>query len=417
MKTTQCFIKWALVVAMTMCSCTSSDNEPEINEIGREEIALSRAQKDLIDNETKFAFDFLKAVNEQAALEGKSNFVISPLSMARNLSMLACGATDGTLESILKILHLDNESSIEELTNLNRYLYDALMVADKKTELKISNSFWYDKNFPVKQSYLDLIGSNYNARSKKVDMSSTKTVTEINNWIKESTKGKIVDYFNSNDISDWTDFVLLDATYFKGTWRFSLDEKNTKAMTFFNKGVREVKVPTMNRTDYVMTRVGGDDNATMLELNYGNRAFSMFLIMADEGYDINDIIREFDFNRWCALKNTSRELAVKFSLPKFNVKYEPDLTDALKGLGLSCVTPNLNNMTNSKIDGLKIGQSSSIEVDESGAIFASTTSTVNDLSSFIPTNREYIHINRPFIFLIEEFSTGAIICAGKVEEL
>lgn len=315
MKTTQYLIKMAIVVVVSLCSCTMTDDEPGMGNTVREEIPLSRSQKDIIDSESRFAFDLLKAVNEQAILDGNSNFVISPFSLSRNLSMLACGANDETLQSILNVLHLDNETSIDELNDFNRYIYNALVVADNKTELKVSNSFWYNKGFPVKQSFLELIGSNYDARSKQVDMSSPNTTSEINKWIKESTKGKIVDHFIPGEISGQTNFVLLDATYFKGTWRFSLDEKDTKEMIFFNKGVRGVKVPTMNRKEYMKAIIGGDENVTMLGLDYGNGAFSIYLIMADAGYDINDIIGEFDIDRWKSLKESSRKSNMKFSLP------------------------------------------------------------------------------------------------------
>lgn len=417
MKISQCFISILMIASAMICSSCSSD-EPEQGK-ERQEIPLSRSQKEYLDNETKFAFDFLKAVNQQEKGGSNGNFIISPLSMARDLSMFACGASGHTLKSVLDVLHMDAGASIEELNNLNHTLLDALLVADNKVTLNVNNSFWYGTDFPVKNSFKKVIEQSYNANSSQVNFAEKSTCNVINNWISKSTKGEIQDFFEPSEINDLTKFVLLDAVYFKGNWEFKINERNTEPMVFYNHGTYALKVPTMNVYN-VTTTLGGDETVTLIQLPYGNSAYSMYLIMADEGYDINDVITEFDYERWKELKETTISKDLKLSIPKFEIKYKPNLEEVIESLGLSCNSPELGNMCEGSptVDYLRIKQGSSIKVDETGSIITTTTSISGmDMLPGPPANVEYIHINRPFIFLVEEYSTGAILFAGKVVEL
>lgn len=420
MKIAQCIISVLMVMSALICSSCSSDEPAQNKE--RQEIPLSRSQKEYLDNETRFAFDFLKAVN-QKELEGKNgNFVISPLSMARDLSMLACGASGNTLDQVLSILHLDTNASIEELNGLNKTLLDALLVADSKVTLNVNNSFWYGVDFPVKDSFMKTIKQNYNAPSTQVNFVEESTCNTINDWISKSTKGEMQGFFESMDFDNNIRFILLDAIYFRGNWSFTLKEEDTRPMEFYNHGTTATDVPTMNSKSFPSI-LGGDESVTMVKLPYGNEAYSMYIIMADEGYDINEVITEFDYERWKLLKETSVSQQFKFSFPKFEIEYKPDLEEALELLGLNRNYPLLENMQDflvdpNPIDYLIIRQGNSIKVNETGSIITTTTVVAGaEYMSPPPPHVEYLHINRPFIFLVEEYSTGAILFAGKVVEL
>ncbi|MCM1076950.1 MAG: serpin family protein [Bacteroides sp.] len=404
-------IAFAVVSAVAMCSCSSE--EPAVKDTPRAEIKLSRSQQAYVDSESRFAFDFFKAVNQKEIASTNSNIVISPLSMARDLSMLACGATDETLESIMRMLHIGDGGSVDELNELNRTLLDALLNADNQVALTVANSFWYSNAFTVKESYLNTIRADYNAESKEVDFKNASTEETINNWCKIATKGVIQNIFNQLESSDYIRFMLLDATYFHGDWSKKFPEENTKSQTFYNNGVTETKVATMSRTGNCA--VGGDDKTTVLQLNYGNEAYSMYFVMADEGNDINDIISDLNLDKWNDLKNSMHVNEYKIFIPKFNISYKPDLTKIMEDMGMTTASPKLPNMSNQYIDILEIKQKAAITVDESGTE-AAGVSTITGME-YLPGIKGEIHINRPFMFLIEEYSTGAILFAGKIVEL
>ncbi|MCM1076951.1 MAG: hypothetical protein NC411_06290 [Bacteroides sp.] len=404
---------FAVVSFVMMCSCTS--DEPAVKDTPRAEIKLSRSQQEYVDNESRFAFDFLKAVNQQEIKESSGNIAISPLSMARDLSMLGCGATDETLESILHILHIDNDGSIDDLNELNRSLLNSILNADNRVTLTVSNSFWYDIEFPVKESYTNLLSECYNAISGQVNFREASAVDTINSWCKNSTNGLIHDIFHRFMDTSFIKFALIDATYFNGKWVEKFKPTN-KPMPFYNYSGKIKNVQTM--VNYHYYNVGGDDKVSIVQIPYGNEAFSMYFIVADEGYDINDIISDIDFDKWNELKKSLiiSNKEIKAYIPKFSIVYNPDLEHVFQTMGLSCNDPKLYNMSDCDIQLLNIYQKNSIKIDEDGTEAAVVTIEGNGITSFGPDYKE-IHIDRPFLFLIEEYSTGAILFAGKVVEL
>lgn len=399
---------------LVLCGCTSSDDEPAINEMPRSEISLSRSQQENLNNESRFAFDFLKAVNSREETGENLNIAISPLSMARDLSMLACGASDNTLDEILKVLHLEKNASIEELNALNCQLLEGLLKADNNVTLTVSNSFWYEKNHSIKNSYTKMIEDNYRAVCNKVDFKSSSILETINKWSENSTNGIITDMLNPEDLI-YAKFILLDAVYFKGYWSTMFSEKLTMPMPFYNSDDIVKDVETMNGN--VLCGIGGDETTTVLQVPYGNKAFSMYFCMADEGNDINDIISQLTFEKWTLLKSSLITKGLTISIPKFEISFNPQLEDVMTELGLQCGNPKLSNMSDREVEVLKIRQKSCVKIDESGAEAASVSAIIGGETLARPTEIENVKINRPFVFLIEEYSTGAILFMGKVERL
>lgn len=408
-------LKASMIAVVVLCSCQSSD-EPEIVDTPRAEIPLSRSQKELVDNESRFAFDFLKAVNVKQTIDGDANLIISPLSMARDLSMLLCGATDETRQSLLKVLHLQDDCSIDELNNINNTMLKALLSADNKVTLEVANSFWYGKDFPVKDSYINTLKTNYNAKSTEIDFGASDAYEIINGWCAQSTHGMIKEIISMMDLAFHPHFILLDAVYFKGNWAYVIDPENTRDMAFYNNDSIPTNVSTMTTSCYTM--VGGDEKVTVLAMPYGNKAYSMYFVMADEGNDINDVISELDFDKWTALKRGMFEKNIEVSIPKFDIDYYPILTEVFESLGLICENPNLPYISDRSSELIDIKQHSAIKVDETGAKAAATSAViVGDGAYFDRTEIENVNINRPFVFLIEEYSTNAILFAGKVVKL
>ncbi|MCM1355378.1 MAG: hypothetical protein NC212_03125 [Staphylococcus sp.] len=399
---------------MAFFSCTSSDDEPAVSKKPRTEIPLSRSQQTYVDNESRFAFDFLKAVNQEEIAGNNINFAISPLSMARDLSMFANGASGETLDAVMRMLHMGEGESVAELNELNSILLQALLDADSDVALNVANSFWYSDKFPVKESYMDMIRTHYNAAVEQVDFLDNSTVGKINGWCKEATDGVIKNIFPYNFIDPTTKFMLLDAVHFKAAWPVKF--VSTQDESFFNYGNSEVKVATMNQR--LAVNIGGDERTTVVQLPYGNRAISMYVVMAEEGHDINDVISGLDLDKWMELKESLYIRDVDILIPKFNINYNPDLKEVMSNMGLDCNrTVEIENMTDDKsATGLEIKQYTSVKIDESGAEVATVSNISGGYGSPGP-NENRIHINRPFIFIIEEYSTNAILFVGKVVRL
>lgn len=103
--------------------------------------------------------------------------------------------------------------------------------------LNSANAVYLDKNLDVVSSYKENVQDLYRARVKDVDFATEnqKIVQEVNDWVKDNTNGKIDMLVDELDPS--TVLVLLNAVYFKGTWKTKFEESKTRPQKFYNSGL------------------------------------------------------------------------------------------------------------------------------------------------------------------------------------
>ena len=109
------------------------------------------------------------------------NTLVSPLSVLTALAMTQNGAEGKTLSEMQKVLGgLDRDT-------LNAYMNAYLAaVAGKDSALKCANSIWVGSKLDVKRAFLQKNADFYSAQAYKADFTSTRTVKEINSWVRLS---------------------------------------------------------------------------------------------------------------------------------------------------------------------------------------------------------------------------------------
>ena len=73
----------------------------------------------------------------------------------------------------------------------------------------------------------------------------------------------------------------------------------------------------------------------MVDLPYGNGAYSMTVVLPDEGKDVDQVLASLDAAEWSDAIGRMAEMQMYLSLPRFKLEYEKGLNDALKALGMS----------------------------------------------------------------------------------
>ena len=165
-----------------------------------------------------------------------------------------------------------------------------------------------------------------------------------------------------------------------------------------------------------------NESFALAEFAFGNEAFSMVVLLPNEGCTLEESLQKFKAKYWAEyLENRKGKIAdLIISFPRFEVKYEADLVEAMKGLGITDIfdqnKANFSKMTPNNIFINLLKQSSRIKVDERGCEAAVTTVVSGMLGSPYAEEVEF-NMNRPFAFLIKEESTGTILFMGKVTEL
>lgn len=378
-------------------------------------IELRSVEKEMVHSDQHFAFDFFARVFEEEAISEDNDFMVSPLSLSMALSMTRNGAVGETEKAIQQALQMGDYSS-EDINRYYKKLKEALLQTDPTTKLSIANAIFSNKNVPVHADFLNINQTYYGAKVQSVDFSNSATADLINKWASDQTNGLIKKVIDNTDPFDL--MYLLNAIYFKGIWTTPFNAKNTIEYPFNREDDTSIEVKMMRqKSRFQYTE---DQYLQMVQLPYGNKAFSMIVLLPKEGGALKEIVSVVrKDNYWPALKSSLREAEVDLSLPKFKTEYSKKLNDVLTNMGMGIAFTDGADFTGianapAKISFVK--QDTYISMDESGTEAAAVTTVGVGLTSMPMEPKSVIfNADRPFLYIIQENSTGAILFMGAVK--
>ena len=402
------------IMALSFSGIISCSSDSDVDGHERlpdaEPIVLELKEKAVSDN--AFAIDLFKTTY---GLTDESNVFVSPLSVNMALSMTLNAARNTTLDEMKEALRAKNYT-VDEINKHNKSLREALEAVDKSTTLSIANSIWYHNAITIENEFISVNKNNYDAEVKAVDFRSSNTVVQINDWVSAKTNKKIPEIINELSQDDLV--CLINAIYFKGIWREKFDKNATKDEDFYSEdGVSMGKVKMMSQTQNFP--YSEDDNCGYLMMPYGNGAFSMIVMLPNEGKTIDDVISNLNSASWNEAMYMDRyEVNLRFPRFKVECSYEMHKT-ILPEMGM--ITPFSDNadfsgMTPDKmaVRISKVVHKTFVEVNEEGTEAAAVTAVVVGPTSIGPGSIINYVVNKPFAFAIRENSTGVLLFIGKI---
>jgi len=391
------------------CKKEKTDNTPgEFKQVN-----LTEKQQQLINTSNTFGFEFFKKVNEISGSD--ANMMVSPLSVSMALGMTRNGAAGGTLEAMTNTLGFAGMSDTD-INESYKYIIETFTALDPKVKLQIANSIWYRNTFNVEQPFIQANQQYFDASVTPLDFSSPTAVQTINNWVNDKTNKlipEIIDQIPAEAV-----MYLINAVYFKGQWRFQFEKDKTQQKSFYLSDGTEVQTPAMSQHETLPYIKGSGFEAIELPYNQGN--FVMLILLPNADKTVNDIIPLLSLENW----NTWSELFVnrdiELQLPKFKYDYDekqmkPILSDM--GMGVAFDPWNADFTHINSNGGLYISRvlhKTYIATDEEGTEAAAVTAVEVGVTSVGPDQPYYFTIDRPFVYFIQEKSTGTILFIGAV---
>ena len=373
-------------------------------------VDLTLKQKEVVDSANAFAFDLFRPIIEEA--DGGENLMVSPFSITSALSMVLNGAAGETFNAVRHTLRYD-EQTLEEINETYLKLMEDMVPVDPRVTMEIANSVWVEKRLTVKQPYIDALKAWYLAEARNIDVSDPGAVDLVNGWIEDKTHDKIQDMLDylSPDLA----MLLINAIYFNGKWRYQFDEKETSDKPFYVTPDAPVNVLMMyQKENFAVTRT---DNATLVELPYGQGNYTMVVMLPDEGVSLPVAASTLNSKNWSQwmqrLSYATSE--VQLSLPKFEYEYRRTLNDDLQSMGMGIAFTETADFSNISDQGILISRvlhQTYIKTDEEGTEAAAATVVEFEFTS-MPDNT-IVNINRPFLYFIRESTTGTIVFMGQV---
>ena len=411
-------ILFTTVIGISLASsCDKNDVEAPSGELPDPiQINLRSAEQVILKTDQSFAFAFFDKVFEEESVAEDPNFMVSPLGLSMALAMTLNGAAGDTKTAMQEALLWSDFPDNEAINSYYKKLNEALLKTDPSTRLSIANAIFTNQSVTINPDFINTNQTWYDATVQRVDFSNSATTAVINQWASDHTNGlikKVIDKTNYNDL-----MYLLNAIYFKGIWTKEFDVKNTTKKTFTGEDGTIQQVDMMKqKATFSYTE---DQTLQMVQLPYGNKAFSMMVLLPKEGMKLKDVLtasRQSDY--WSDLKSGLRAAEVDLFLPRFKTEYSKYLNEILTKMGMGIAFSDAADFTGitdipARISFVK--QDSYISTDESGTEAAAVTTVGIELTS-MPSEPQRVIFNaeRPFIYIIQENSTGAILFMGAVK--
>ena len=406
-----------VLLALSACSSTKKISDNKSNdivsmtteeEIDPEFMVLSDAQYDLVKRNNNFALNLF------SEMKGVGSNVVSPMSVTYLMAILANGAEASTREEIMDAIGA-KDFDIDEMNAFYAYLIRRAKTADKQTTLNIANYIALNKEFKLKKKFASTIADSYQGAVESLDFTNPESTKRINGWCSEHTNNMIptiIDQVESSAVA-----YILNAIYFNGTWTDKFDKNNTKKEQF-NGYTRDIMyVDMMHRNaKYYYTL---NDVYSAVTLPYGSGAYSMTVILPNEGKFITDLTKTLNADTIASLRRNMEECLVDLKLPRFTTEMKLPLKGIVAKLGapsmFDATRADFSSFANGNVYVSEMLQKAKIEVSEEGTKAAAVTMGMVKLTSMRPQEprRVDFHCDRPFVYMIQDNYTGAILFMGQ----
>lgn len=304
----------------------------------------------------------------------------------------------------------------EQLNQRAKRMLDQLSSANCGVQLEIANSLWANKDKPMRAQFVSDSMKSYSARAAALDFADPAAPGQINAWVNHCTHGKIPTVVQSLDQSGAA--VLLDAVYFKGMWDNKFDKEGTKEKPFKLASGEKILHPRMIREGqfkYSETR-----DFQLVALPYQGNDVTAHVLLPKRS--LAGFVRQLSLASWrgwvsdCDLREGTLEL------PRFKFDNDYDLIPMLKSLGITKAFTDAADFRRLG-DKLYVGQAAHktfVKVNEEGTEAAAVTTIYALTLGIEPPHKEpppfKMIVDRPFLFVILEDTTGAILFIGAIND-
>jgi serine protease inhibitor len=382
--------------------------------------AAPPASVDVAAADNAFGFRLLNAVRKT---NPSGNVVLSPVSVALNLSMVVNGAGGQTAQEMLAALSLRG-SNLDAINTANAKLIKVIRTPANSITLSVANSLWVDsRRATLQPDYVKRTQAWYDAEMSDLDFSNPGAATRINSWASKETHGRISKVIDRIDPADLV--LLLNAVYFKGQWTHKFDKAQTQQRDFTLAGgtVKQVsRMAQSGRFDYFET-----PRLQAIRLSFGDGDLVMEVLLPAKSSSLDALEAELTAEQWTGWQAQYAPHSGTIELPRFELKSNYRLNEPLQALGMTRAfhpdAGQLTGMFSSAPGQLHAGsffissvlQSTYWKVDEEGSEAAAVTTTGIRASAVARPEQPFrMIVDRPFFCAIEDRRSGALLFVGAI---
>lgn len=344
------------------------------------------------------------------------NVVISPVSLMGAFGVVSSGARGETRTAILNSLGLPQADTLNaDLGGLLRMLE----VEDGATTLSVANAVWVQRDFSLNPAFVQTAERDYGAQARTVDFqrSPQQAADEINAWVSGETRARIPELITASSINDATRLIVTNAVYFLGDWLHPFNASSTSEETFRLVDGSTTPIPLMFQRGSF--RLLETDQFQAIDLPYDDARLSMTVLLPRKPNDLLALEAGLDagLQGWLTRLDAEQPRTVQLYLPKIETALNYELVPQLTALGMGVAFTPAADFRGIADAPMAIGQvvhKTFLRIDEKGAEAAAATGIAIEVTSAPATPPPIFRADHPFLFLIRDRETGAVLFLGRI---
>jgi serpin B len=363
-----------------------------------------------------FGIDLYARLREQ-----EGNVFISPHSISSALAMTMAGARGRTEAQMRSTLGFGIMSDLSA-EKLGEAFGKIGKVEGKSCELSSANAIWMQHRYPFQPDFVSALHGSWGAEAEGLDFEHgpESARQRINGWVEEKTHDKVKELIGPDVLSSDTRMVLTNAIYFQGRWATRFKKERTRIEPFHLANGKETRVPLMCLSaDDAEGKVGHarTEEASVVELPYEGGELSFVAMMPNDPASFAAFEKSLTAEKVAALLGKiARSPEVEVYLPRFEMMWSGRLEKTLAAMGIEDLfesgKADLSGIsTAEKLHVSAVVHKTFLHVDEEGTTAAAATGVAIDKCMAVPPT--IFRADRPFIFMIRNVKTGALLFLGR----
>ncbi|XP_062341686.1 pigment epithelium-derived factor isoform X2 [Osmerus eperlanus] len=346
-----------------------------------------------------FGYNLFRALASQ---DPKANVFLAPISVSEVMTQLAMGASERAQRQLFRALRYHSLQDPQLHQTLKELLRS---VSGPRKGLSTAARIYLARRIRVKPEFFSLVEKQYGVRPKAM-VGGAKDMKDINDWVKQQTGG-LVERLLSKPLGRSPGVIPVSAAHFKGKWmtRFS---QTGKMQNFQLDGEAPVSIPMMQQENYpVKMGIDSDLSCTIAQIQMQDDV-SMFVFLPDDVTQNMTLLEESLTAEFVQdLSMNLPALQVDLTLPVLKLSSSTDLLPLLPDLGLSdwLAETELEKITAQAAKLSSVNHKVVMEMAPEGVQYAGLTP---------PTHRLLVRVDRPFLFLVRDEASGALLLVGRM---
>ena len=384
--------------------------------------SASAQEKEVVRGNNRFTWRMYRFRRERV---GDNNLFVSPYSLYTAFAMTYAGAKGETAHQLATTFsYPTGPSAVTALSDGLSALRAGLVKRARMGNyaLSIANALWIGKQTHLLPAFTTLVKKRFNAECQQIDFTQLEAARQqINRYISKQTHDRIKEIVGAGVLTPSTPLVLANAVYFKASWMKTFDKRNTQQQPFHALGGKTARVSFMHQTSRY--EISNQADCQILSLPYQRDDLSMIIVLPKLTQGLGAIERTISSEKVETWLKAAHVVMVNVEIPRFKLEDEIELNkQAAARLGMPLPFSRKADFSDMATNPMNIDvalHKAFIEVTEEGT--EATAATVITVMKGAISQPEpplvLFRADHPFLFMIRDNRTNAILFVGRVTQL